>query len=317
MSSVLSQEELMILHSHNRKMAAKEQRFTVKKEVPKISDAFNSSFIRKLQKRQQAFIENVSKVVNIDFPTGFDTLDKTIYGITPGHTMVIGSRAHVDKTSFVVNIAKNLTNRSGIAVALVSPEDRAETILHKIICSEVDIESKRLVTGDISSQEYDKIRYAVADVHKSKLAVCENPSITINGIQSFALDTRDRHGSCVLIINSFNSLFNGIKEDYDIIDNRITRLRDFSKRTGIPLIVLCDLSRKISNKGDNYIPQCSDLSYTGSIEQDADTILLLNAHKDDESQVDLIIGKSRHSDRKTIPLKYNNRFFTFREDLNR
>ncbi len=255
-------------------------------------------------------------------PTGFSKLDEIISGLNRSDLILIGARPAMGKTSFALNIARNVAMR-GKRTVFFSLEMSNEQLASRVLSTEARVESNKLRSGNISSEEWIRIAEATALLNKCELYFDDTSSITVPEMK--AKIRRMKNVDCVIID------YLGLMQSAKKCDNRvqevteITRsLKLLAKDLKIPVVVCCQLSRgpeKNSNNKSNR-PALSDLRDSGSIEQDADIVLMLyregyykNDKKDaedvDMTKADVDVAKNRHGPTERVKLHWDAQFTLF------
>ena len=255
-------------------------------------------------------------------PTGFSKLDEIISGLNRSDLILIGARPAMGKTSFALNIARNVAMK-GKRTVFFSLEMSNEQLASRVLSTEARVESNKLRSGNISSEEWIRIAEATALLNKCELYFDDTSTITVPEMK--AKIRRMKNVDCVII--DYLGLMQSAKKS----DNRvqevteITRsLKLLAKDLKIPVVVCCQLSRgpeKNSNNKSNR-PALSDLRDSGSIEQDADIVLMLyregyykNDKKDaedvDMTKADVDVAKNRHGPTERVKLHWDAQFTLF------
>ena len=253
-------------------------------------------------------------------PTGIGELDDTITGLNRSDLIILGARPGMGKTSFALNIARNVAVQSGRRVAFFSLEMGKEQLASRLLSSEALISGTKLRTGELSDSEWPRLVEAADILSKTEIYLDDSPGITVPGIKAKVRRLKDVD----LIVIDYLQLMTSARP----IDNRvqeiseITRsLKIMAKELNVPVITLAQLARG-SEKRTDHRPVLSDLRDSGSIEQDADIVLFLYRDEyyaqehgpDDEgdkNSAECIVAKNRHGEIKNIPLHWRGEFMRF------
>ncbi|MCR5042446.1 MAG: replicative DNA helicase [Clostridia bacterium] len=272
-------------------------------------------------------------------PTGFPDLDASINGLNRSDLVIIGARPAMGKTSFVLNMARNLCVLSGKRAVVFSLEMSKEQLAQRILSTEARIESSKMRSGRLSKEDWRNMSGAIQYLAGCDLWLDDTSDITVPEMK--ARVRRLGNVSCVFI--DYLQLMTGAKKT----DNRtqevaeITRsLKLMAKDLQIPVITCAQLSRGTEERGRSHRPQLSDLRESGTIEQDADIVMMLyrrdyykeqdaeNARKGgknsseeeedrpagipaDINETQLLIQKNRHGPTGTIHLVFNSEYTLF------
>ncbi len=266
----------------------------------------------------------------IGIPSGIKELDKMITGLNKSDLIILGARPGMGKTSFALNIARNVAVESDKTVCFFSLEMTRDQIAQRLLSNEASVKSEKLRTGDLSNDEWTRLAVAGEHLSKADIYIDESSNITVPEMKAKLL----RLKKVDLVIVDYLGLMHSAKRELQ--NNRvqeiseITRsLKIMAKELKVPLIVCAQLSRGTETKGKSHIPALSDLRDSGSIEQDADIVLFLyresyyeNEKGEEEEAIDpnksqCIVAKNRHGETGTINLYWDGQYtrFTSRDVL--
>lgn len=255
-----------------------------------------------------AELEEVKQSAN-GILTGINPIDEAIGKTLPSELMVIAARPGCGKTAIALQIAEH--NAAHGTVLFVSLEMRNKELVSRSLCRMAGIDSKLLrdsEQGQERTQAIAAIRESSKLLKGMPLYVWSPPSATVSQIRSKAKYVKAAHGLKMMIVD-----YIGIvkvagdfrKEDRHLQIGEITRtLKEIGKEFNIPVIALAQLNRDAANKK----PELNNLRESGSIEQDADIVLLIHHEKDQRGRIDqsyIITAKHRHSDMGEIRVGWN------------
>lgn len=260
------------------------------------------------------------------FATGFSELDKRITGLNRSDLIIVGARPAMGKTSFALNIARNVAVYAKKKVLFFSLEMSKEQLAQRVLSTEARIQSTKFRTGNLSPEEWMHIAEASVFLSDVELYFDDTANITVPEMKARARQLKDV--DCI-VIDYLQLMTSSKKTDNRVQEvTEITRsLKLMAKDLNIPVITCAQLARRTEEKGRSHKPQMSDLRESGSIEQDADIILMLyreDYYKDSADtppediridEAELIISKNRHGPTGTVPLAWNPDYtlFTTRE----
>ncbi len=258
----------------------------------------------------------------IGIPTGIGDLDRIITGLNKSDLIIVGARPGMGKTSFALNIARNVALKSKKTVCFFSLEMSRDQLAQRLLSNEASVESTKLRTGNLTAEEWTRLGNAGAELSKTNIYLDETPGITVREMKAKLL----RMPKVDLVVVDYLGLMqsdrrteNRVQEVSDITRN----LKGLAKDLKIPLVVCAQLSRGTETKGKSHIPALSDLRESGSIEQDADIVLFLyretyydNEKGEDEEKGDAntakcIVAKNRHGELATVDLHWDGQFTRF------
>lgn len=245
-------------------------------------------------------------------PTGYRDLDKITSGFQRNDLIIIAARPSVGKTAFALNIAQNVATKTEESVAIFSLEMGADQLVSRMLCAEGNIDSQRLRTGNLESDDWGKLTMAMGSLSNAGIYIDDSPGIRVSEIRSKCRRLKQEHGLGMIIIDylqliqgSGNSQENRQQEVSEISRS----LKGLARELEVPLIALSQLSRGVEQRQDKR-PMMSDLRESGSIEQDADIVgfLYRDDYYDTESEqqniIEIIISKQRNGPTGTVELAF-------------
>ena len=254
--------------------------------------------------------------------TGYGDLDNTLAGIGQSDLVLVGARPGMGKTSFCLNIALNYARRTKEKVAIFSLEMSSEQLVTRMLSSYAMVDSYNMRTGRLSSQDWQKLANSVVDLAGVNVLIDDTPNITVSGMKA----KLRREGKIGLVVIDYLQLMQGDRHT----DNRVQEVADISrnlklmaKELHVPIICCSQLSRGTEGRTSKR-PMLSDLRESGSIEQDADTVIFIyrdeyymDAEKKEKIDVtkapvaEIIVAKNRHGSTGTVKLHWIGRYTTF------
>ncbi|MGY6765717.1 replicative DNA helicase [Faecalibacterium prausnitzii] len=267
----------------------------------------------------QEMHEDKGELTGID--TGFTELNNMTGGLKGGDLIIIAGRPSMGKTAFALNIAANCCNKQGIA-DIFSLEMPEKQLVHRILSSLSNVEGSkwRNPYRMFSASDYDKANFAMEQYGKWDIYIHDEPKQTVTDIRAAVRKTQRKHPeqNHVVVIDYLQLItVLGRFERYDLAIGSITKeLKQMARQFNVPVILLSQLSRAVEQRQDKR-PMMSDLRDSGSIEQDADIIMMLyrEDYYDRETQnkniVEVNIAKHRNGPVGVIQLLFEREFSKF------
>ncbi len=257
----------------------------------------------------------------IGIPTGIGDLDRVITGLNKSDLIILGARPGMGKTSFALNIARNVALK-GKTVCFFSLEMSRDQLAQRLLSNEASIPSTKLRTGELSPEEWTRLGIAGQHLSEMNIYVDESSGITVPEMK--AKLRRMKKVDLVIIdylglMQSAKRTENRVQEVSDITRN----LKIMAKDLKVPVITCAQLSRGTEAKGKSHRPALSDLRESGSIEQDADIVLFLyrdtyydnekaeSDERSDPNKSECIVAKNRHGELTTVELHWDGQFTRF------
>jgi replicative DNA helicase len=245
---------------------------------------------------------------------------KQVYDLTiPETHNFVANDICVHNTSFVLNIARNLAAINGLPVATFSLEMSKEQLVYRLLSSEAQIETGRLRSGRISEHEWAQIGTAINTLSNLKIFIDDTPNITVNEMRSKCRRLQAESGGALgMVILDYLQLMEGGGDNRVQELSKITRsLKGLARELNVPVLALSQLSRGVESRTDKR-PVMSDLRESGSIEQDADLIVMLyreeyyNPDTPDRGISEVLIKKHRNGPTGTVKLLFEPQYTRFR-----
>lgn len=262
-------------------------------------------------------------------PTGFPDFDKMCTGLNKSDLVIVGARPAMGKTSFCLNMARNVAVKSNKKVVFFSLEMGNEQLAQRVISTEARIPSQKMRTGELSPKEWESLSAACLFLADVPLLLDDTSSITVQEMKARLRRIKDVGAVFVDYLQLMKS--DGKEQNRAVEVGAITRnLKLMAKDLQIPVVVCAQLSRGTEERGKSHKPQISDLRESGSIEQDADIVVMLyreDYYKEDKDASDqenvntaqLLVQKNRHGPTGVVNLAWNAQFtlYTCVEKSNR
>lgn len=278
------------------------------------------------------FLDLKEKSLNpqlLGLTSGFYELDSLTQGFQKSDLIILAGRPAMGKTALSLNITMTAIKQSKLPILFFSLEMSKEQIIYRLLSMETNINQIRLKNGKLSQPDWIKLTKVIKILSKLPLFIDDTVDLSINDIRSKIKTILFEQKKIGLVIIDYLQLMQMSKLK---LDNRaqeltqITRLlKTIAREFHVPIIALSQLSRNVENRLDKK-PVLSDLRESGSIEQDADIVLMLyrnqlpiknevNSNQNSESdQIELILAKHRNGPTGTVKLRFDEkrmRFFNF------
>ncbi|WP_042282048.1 replicative DNA helicase [Candidatus Protochlamydia sp. R18] len=278
-------------------------------------------YLKELQEKQERYAQRGPEDSGISgIPSHFIDLDKMINGLNNSNLMILAARPAMGKTSFAINIAENVCFKNKIPVGIFSLEMSAEQLVHRIVCSQAEVQSDKIKTGALDGVEFQRIVSCVNDMQNHVMIIDDQAGLKITDLRARARRMKESHGIGLLIIDYLQLLSgsgsNRTSENRQNEISEISRmLKNLARELNIPIICLSQLSRKVEER-PGHRPMMSDLRESGSIEQDSDIVMFLLRREyydpnDKPGMAELIVAKNRHGSVGSVNLTFRKEFAQF------
>ncbi len=254
-------------------------------------------------------------------PTGFHELDKMTAGLHGGELIIIAARPSMGKTAMSLNIASHMTLRAKKSVAYFSVEMGKESLMMRLLAGESKISMGELRNGRIQDASWPKLIQAAGAISDAKLFIDDTSGISPFEIRARCRRLKAQHQLDCIMIDYMQIM--QLKQRVDSREREVSEisrsLKAIAKELNVPVIALAQLNRGVEGRSDRR-PMLSDLRESGSIEQDADVIMLLyrddyydREDPDKQGNAEIIIGKQRNGPTGTVKLKFDAKTNKFRD----
>ena len=275
-------------------------------------------YLKELEARQERYQQRGPEETGITgIKTHFADLDKMINGFGNSNLMILAARPAMGKTAFAINICENICFKNKIPVGVFSLEMSAEQLVHRIICSQSEVQSDKIRTGSLNGDEYQRVLVTVNQIQHHNLIIDDQPGLRVTDLRARARRMKERYGVGFLVVDYLQLLTGSgthrAAESRQIEISEISRnMKNLARELNIPILCLSQLSRKVEER-QGHRPMMSDLRESGSLEQDSDLIMFLLRREyydknDKPGLAELIVSKNRHGAIGDVTL-------TFRKDI--
>ena len=240
-------------------------------------------------------------------PTGFIDVDRLLNGLNPGQLVIVAGRPGLGKSTASTDFVRNAAIRAKQASAIFSLEMSKVEIVMRLLSAEARVPLHVLRSGQLSDDDWTKLARCMGEIAEAPLFVDDTPNMNLMQIRSKAQRLKQRHDLKLLVVDYLQLMSspNRTESRQQEVADLSRGLKLLAKELEIPIIAVCQLNRGPEQR-QNKIPQLSDLRESGSLEQDADIVILL--HRDDyydkeserAGEADFIVAKHRNGPTDTI-----------------
>jgi replicative DNA helicase len=243
-------------------------------------------------------------------PTGFVALDRVLGGLHRSDLIILAARPSVGKTALALSMAYNAAVQHRKVVGFISLEMSAQQIVQRVLASETGVNSHRLRMGQINDDEWGAVGRAYGKLSEAPIFIEDGGSATVNDVRTKARRLQAEFGLDMLIID-YLQLMQSRRSDNRVQEiSEISRgLKQVARELDIPVVALSQLSRAVESRA-GHKPLLSDLRESGSIEQDADVVMLIYREDryDPETSrkgiADIDIVKHRNGSTATVSFRF-------------
>jgi replicative DNA helicase len=256
-------------------------------------------------------------------PTDFIEFDELTGGLHGGQMIVIAARPGVGKSTLALDIARSAAIHHQMATVFFSLEMSRTELAMRVLSAEGKISMGRLKKGDLDTEGWTNLATLQGRIDSAPLFIDDSPNMTLMEIRAKCRRLKQRNDLKLVVLDYLQLMSSGKK-----VESRQQEVSEFSrslkllaKELDVPVIALSQLNRGSEQRTDKR-PMVSDLRESGSIEQDADMVILLhredmyNPDSERVGEADMIIAKHRGGPTRTIPLAFSGKYSRFNNMAN-
>jgi replicative DNA helicase len=256
--------------------------------------------------------------------TGYRELDNITSGLQAGEMIIVAGRPSMGKTSLALNIAEHIGVDNKIPIAIFSLEMGRQQLAERFLCSRSEIESQLVRKGILSQELHIRLQEACGPLYDAPIFIDDTASLTPLELRAKARRLKSQHNVQCIIVDYLQLMHLGtsrIESRQQEISTISRHIKGLARELNVPVVVVSQLNRAPEER-EGHRPRMSDLRESGSIEQDADVIILL--HREDyyhrgetdyaaDNSAELIIAKQRNGPTGIVKLRFYERFTRFRD----
>ncbi|HNU90955.1 MAG TPA: replicative DNA helicase [Spirochaetota bacterium] len=258
-----------------------------------------------------------TKSVVTGVATGFTGLDEMLSGLHESELVIIAGRPSMGKTALALNMANHIVMKEKMPVLFFSVEMPASQLGMRLLCVDAMIDSQRVRTGHISSEELRRLMQSAGRLEKSPLLIDDTPAINIFEIRAKARRVAQKQRLGAIVVDYLQLITSMSRIDRHLQIAEISRsLKQIARELSVPVVALSQLSRAVESRTDQR-PQLSDLRESGAIEQDADVVMFIyreeRVKKETEKKgiAEVIVAKQRNGPIGEVELRFWEKYTKF------
>ncbi|HEY5115139.1 MAG TPA: replicative DNA helicase [Nakamurella sp.] len=251
-------------------------------------------------------------------PTGFADLDNLTNGLHPGQMIIVAARPGIGKSTLALDIARHAAVKHRKTAVIFSLEMSKTEITMRLLSAEAGIRLSQMRSGSMSEQDWQKIVRRMTEISDAPLFIDDSPNMTMMEIRAKARRLKQRNDLKLIVVDYLQLMTSGKR-----VESRQQEVSEFSrqmkllaKELEVPVIAISQLNRGPEQRTDKR-PMLSDLRESGSLEQDADMVILVHRpdawEADDPraGEADLIVAKHRNGPTTTVAVAHQLHYSRF------
>jgi replicative DNA helicase len=251
--------------------------------------------------------------------TGFFELDEMTNGLQPGEMIIIAARPSMGKTAFVLNMAEHIAASNQQAVGVFSLEMGKQQLAQRLLCARSGVDAHKLRRNMLGRDDFAQLSVAVGELSEAPLYIDDTPGLTLLELRAKARRMAARYDIQAVLIDYLQLMSApGAESRQQEVSNISRGIKALGRELGVPVVCLSQLNRQSENR-EGHRPRMSDLRESGSIEQDADVVMMLHResyyHQGDEewfqqnpdmtNAAEVILTKQRNGPTGTVKLVFD------------
>lgn len=296
---------------------------SAQQQIYDVTSQRNADDYQPLSALMQGTLEEIEAIHNrggemVGVPTGFADLDSLTNGLHPGQMVIVAGRPAMGKSTLGLDMARSASIKNGLTSAIFSLEMSRNEIVMRLLSAEAQIPLTHMRAGSMTDSEWERLAMKMSAVSESPLFIDDSPNMTMMEIRAKCRRLKQRHDLRLVVLDYLQLMTSGRK-----VESRQQEVSEFSrqlkllaKELEVPVVALSQLNRGPEQRQDKK-PMLSDLRESGSLEQDADLVLLLHRedHYEPESpragEADFIVAKHRNGPTGTVTVAFQGHYSRF------
>jgi replicative DNA helicase len=292
-------------------------------EVYQVTDKRSSEDYAPLSEIMDGVLDEIEAIGNREaglygVPTGFVELDELTNGLHSGQMIIVAARPAMGKSTLALDLCRAASIHNNLTSCFFSLEMTRSEITMRLLSAEAKVPLNHIRNGQLSEDDWTKLARKMGEVSSAPVFIDDSPNMTMMEIRAKARRLKQRHDLRLIVIDYMQLMTSGKK-----VESRQLEVSEFSrqikllaKELEVPIIALSQLNRGPEQRSDKR-PMLSDLRESGSLEQDADMVILL--HREDlyerestrPGEADLIVAKHRNGPTRDITVAFQGHYSRF------
>lgn len=291
--------------------------------VYEVTESRTSEDCLPLEKLLPATFEELESIDGRDgtltgVPTGFADLDALTHGLHPGQLVIVAARPGIGKSTLGLDLARSASIRHGLTSVIFSLEMSRSEITMRLLSAEARVPLQHMRTGHMGDEDWQRLARRMGEVAEAPLFIDDSPNLSMMEIRAKARRLKQRHDLRLVVVDYMQ-----LMQSPRRVENRQQEVSEISramkllaKELDVPVIAISQLNRGPEQRQDKK-PLLSDLRESGSLEQDADVVILLYREDAFErespraGEADLIVAKHRNGPTATVAVAFQGHYSRF------
>jgi replicative DNA helicase len=253
-------------------------------------------------------------------PTGFSALDDLTNGLHPGQMIIVAARPGIGKSTLALDWARNAAVKHHQAAVIFSLEMSRSEITMRLLSAEAEIKLAAMRSGRMGDLEWQKIVRRMGEISDAPLFIDDSPNMTMMEIRAKARRLKQRHDLKLIVVDYLQLMSSSkrVESRQQEVSEISRQMKLLAKELEVPVVAISQLNRGPEQRNDKR-PMLSDLRESGSLEQDADMVILVHrpdaweAEDPRAGEADLIIAKHRNGPTTTVTVAHQLHYSRFKD----
>ncbi|MDR0432002.1 MAG: replicative DNA helicase [Bifidobacteriaceae bacterium] len=286
-------------------------------EVYAVSDRERSQDYQPMGGILSEYLEELDLAVSrggamMGVPTGFSGLDQLTGGLHPGQMVIVAARPAMGKSTLGLDFARSASIKSSVTSVVFSLEMSKQEITQRLVAAESGVRLQKIRQGNLTDEDWDRIVSRMSSIQQAPMFIDDSPNMSLMEIRAKCRRLKQRHDLGLIVLDYMQLMSSGRR-----VESRQQEVSEFSrslkllaKELDVPVVAISQLNRGPEGRQDKK-PMMSDLRESGSLEQDADVVILL--HRPDQPgdrqpgeahDANLIVAKHRNGPTANIDVLF-------------
>lgn len=292
-------------------------------EVYEVTDRRLSEDYQPLREIMGGALNEIEAIANrggemVGVPTGFVDLDTLTNGLHPGQLIIVAARPSLGKSTLGVDFCRSAAIRHGLSSVIFSLEMSRNEIVMRLLSAEAQVPLHNMRSGTMSDADWTRLATKMGVVSEAPLFIDDSPNMTLMEIRAKCRRLKQRHDLRLVVVDYLQLMTSGKR-----VESRQQEVSEFSrslkllaKELEVPVVAISQLNRGPEQRQDKR-PMLADLRESGSLEQDADMVILL--HREDAydrdsprlGEADFIVAKHRNGPTSVVKVAFQGHYSRF------
>jgi replicative DNA helicase len=242
---------------------------------------------------------------DIAIPTAWHDLNHLISGLRPGGLYIVGARPGVGKSLMANGLVRALAEHGGVAYNNL--EMSRHEVYERMLAAESSVQYRRFTNRCLDASDYERLAEPAEHLERLPISVDDRATVTVTDIRSHARSMARRGPMAGVVVDYLQLMGGGVQRNdrrlrHEVVGEISRALKILAKEMDVPVVALSQLNRQSAQRSDPH-PTMADLRESGSLEQDADVILLLHMDDEDPTTLEVAVAKNRQGSQGKFKLK--------------